>query len=87
MARWAYTQLYAVAALHVLCREITCVECGAVTHCFNMLWLHPLQVRAMCWASNDSRVVSAGADGAVYEWRLSDLRREKENVLKGCQYK
>ena len=49
-----------------------------------VIWL---QVRAMCWASNDSRVVSAGADGAVYEWRLSDLRREKENVLKGCQYK
>lgn len=46
-----------------------------------------VQIRAMCWASNDSRVVSAGADGAVYEWRLSDLRREKENVLKGCQYK
>jgi hypothetical protein len=41
----------------------------------------------MCWASNDSRVVSAGADGAVYEWRLSDMRREKENVLKGCQYR
>jgi hypothetical protein len=46
-----------------------------------------VQIRAMCWASNDSRVVSAGADGAVYEWRLSDLRRKKENVLKGCQYK
>lgn len=46
-----------------------------------------MQIRAMCWSSNDSRVVSAGADGAVYEWRLSDLRREKENVLKGCQYK
>jgi hypothetical protein len=25
-------------------------------------------------------------DGAVYEWRLSDLKREKENVLKGCNY-
>lgn len=49
--------------------------------------LGAVQVRAICWSSNDTRVVSAGADGAVYEWRLSDLRREKENVLKGCQYR
>lgn len=25
-------------------------------------------------------------DGAVYEWRVSDFKREKENVLKGCNY-
>lgn len=25
-------------------------------------------------------------DGAVYEWRLSDFKRSKENVLKGCNY-
>lgn len=25
-------------------------------------------------------------DGAVYEWRISDFKREKENVLKGCNY-
>lgn len=25
-------------------------------------------------------------DGAVYEWRLKDFKREKENVLKGCNY-
>lgn len=46
-----------------------------------------LQVRAICWSSNDNSIVSAGADGAVYEWRLSDQKREKENVLKGCQYR
>lgn len=22
----------------------------------------------------------------MYEWRLSDLKREREHVLKGCQY-
>jgi WD40 repeat protein len=47
----------------------------------------PLQVRAICWSANDSSIVSAGADGAVYEWRLSDFKRGKENVLKGCQYR
>jgi hypothetical protein len=46
-----------------------------------------LQVRAICWSANDSSIVSAGADGAVYEWRLSDFKRSKENVLKGCQYR
>ncbi len=30
----------------------------------------------------DQRLVTAGADGAVYEWRLQDFKREKENVLK-----
>jgi hypothetical protein len=25
-------------------------------------------------------------DGAVYEWRLRDFKREKENVLKGVNY-
>ena len=25
-------------------------------------------------------------DGAVYEWKLKDLKREKENVLKQCNY-
>lgn len=45
------------------------------------------QVRAMCWSSADTSIVSAGADGAVYEWRLSDFKRDKENVLKGCQYR
>lgn len=25
-------------------------------------------------------------DGAVYEWRMCDFKREKENVLKGCNY-
>ncbi len=29
---------------------------------------------------------TAGLDGAVYEWKLKDFKREKENVLKGCNY-
>jgi WD40 repeat protein len=38
------------------------------------------------WSPDDTRLVTAGMDGAVYEWRLRDLKREKENVLKGCAY-
>jgi WD40 repeat protein len=43
-------------------------------------------VRSIWWEADDSRLVTAGMDGAVYEWRLSDLRRDKEAVLKGCAY-
>eukprot|EP00898_Chlorokybus_atmophyticus_P003830 jgi/Chlat1/4448/Chrsp29S00328 len=35
---------------------------------------------------DDARLVTAGADGAVYEWRLRDCKREREHVLKGCAY-
>jgi hypothetical protein len=34
-----------------------------------------LQVRSLCWSADDTRLLSSGADGAVYEWRLSDLKR------------
>eukprot|EP00879_Flechtneria_rotunda_P021142 GHRR01022273.1.p1 GENE.GHRR01022273.1~~GHRR01022273.1.p1 ORF type:complete len:520 (+),score=198.23 GHRR01022273.1:2394-3953(+) len=54
--------------------------------CLGNLRGHNGKIRAICWGASDTTVVSAGADGAVYEWRLSDLKREKENVLKGCQY-
>jgi WD40 repeat protein len=47
---------------------------------------HPTQVRSIGWSADDTRLVSAGMDGAVYEWKLSDLKRDKESVLKGCQY-
>lgn len=43
---------------------------------------HNGRVRSVIWSPDDQRVVTAGADGAVYEWRLQDFKREKENVLK-----
>ena len=36
----------------------------------------------MAWLPDDSRLLSAGAEGAVYEWRLSDLRRTREHTVK-----
>ena len=47
---------------------------------------HNGKVRSLFWSPDDSRIISAGMDGAVYEWRLKDFKREKENVLKGCSY-
>jgi len=34
------------------------------------------------WLPDDTKLVSAGVDGAVYEWKLKDFKRSKENVLK-----
>lgn len=45
-----------------------------------------LQVKSVCWNADDTKLISAGMDGAVYEWRLRDCKREKENVMKGCLY-
>jgi cilia- and flagella-associated protein 57 len=47
---------------------------------------HSGNVTALLWSADDSRIYSAGKDGAVYEWRVSDMKREKEHVQKGCQY-
>lgn len=50
------------------------------------LWLYPLQIRSLVWNSDDSKLISAGTDGAVYEWNLSTGKRETECVLKSCSY-
>lgn len=46
----------------------------------------PLQIRSVVWNADDSRLVSCGTDGAVYEWSLSSGKRETECVLKSCSY-
>ena len=43
---------------------------------------HNGKVRSIVWSPDDTKLVSGGMDGAVYEWRIKDLKREKENVLK-----
>eukprot|EP00741_Cyanophora_paradoxa_P020094 tig00021234_g19395.t1 len=47
---------------------------------------HNGKVRSVHWSPDDSRLISAGMDGAVYEWKLKDFKREGENVLKSCNY-
>ena len=38
------------------------------------------------WTQDDTRLVSAGMDGAVYEWQVKETKRMSENVLKSCAY-
>lgn len=52
----------------------------------NLAWLHSPQIRSVVWNADDSKLISCGTDGAVYEWNLSSGKRETECVLKSCSY-
>ncbi|XP_059110839.1 LOW QUALITY PROTEIN: cilia- and flagella-associated protein 57 [Peromyscus eremicus] len=47
---------------------------------------HTGKIRSLVWNLDDSKLISAGTDGAVYEWNLSTGKRETECVLKSCSY-
>ena len=44
------------------------------------------QVRQVIWSQEDSKIISCGMDGAVYEWNVTSYKREGESVLKSCSY-
>ena len=51
---------------------------------------HNSRVLSLCWTPSDMSLVSAGIDGAVYQWDLNENKREGkregEYVSKGVQY-
>lgn len=47
---------------------------------------HNGKVRSIVWSSDDSKIVSCGLDGAVYEWETFTGKRVGESVLKSCHY-
>ncbi|XP_018422114.1 PREDICTED: cilia- and flagella-associated protein 57 isoform X1 [Nanorana parkeri] len=47
---------------------------------------HNGKVRSVAWSADDSKLVSCGLDGAVYEWNTLTGKRESECVLKSCSY-
>ncbi|KAI8825817.1 WD40-repeat-containing domain protein [Fimicolochytrium jonesii] len=55
---------------------------------------HNGKVKSLFWTQDDGRIVSAGMDGAIYDWALRDLtgsggggiKREGESILKSCNY-
>ncbi|GAB1610641.1 cilia- and flagella-associated protein 57-like, partial [Argonauta hians] len=47
---------------------------------------HNKIVNSVIWSLDDSKLVSCGADGAVYEWDPLTGKRIGENVLKTCVY-
>ncbi|XP_011473927.1 cilia- and flagella-associated protein 57 [Oryzias latipes] len=56
--------------------------------CENVLNLkgHSGKVRSIEWSVDDSRLVSCGMDGAVYEWNTQTGKRESESVLESCSF-
>ncbi|XP_069837406.1 cilia- and flagella-associated protein 57 isoform X1 [Dendropsophus ebraccatus] len=47
---------------------------------------HNGKVRSVAWSMDDSKLVSCGLDGAIYEWNSLTGKRESECVLKSCSY-
>ncbi|KAM6172387.1 cilia- and flagella-associated protein 57 [Erethizon dorsatum] len=47
---------------------------------------HTGKIHSVAWNADDSKLISGGTDGAVYEWNLSSGKRETECVLKSCSY-
>ncbi|KAK7099818.1 cilia- and flagella-associated protein 57-like [Littorina saxatilis] len=47
---------------------------------------HNGKVRSIVWSADDSKIVSCGMDGAVYEWDSFTGKRIGESVLKSCSY-
>ncbi|XP_033738759.1 cilia- and flagella-associated protein 57-like [Pecten maximus] len=47
---------------------------------------HNGKVRSIVWSADDSKMVSCGGDGAVYEWETYSGKRVGESVLKSCGY-
>ena len=55
---------------------------------------HNGKVRSIYWSVDDLKLVSAGMDGAIYEWSLKELgsaggnvgKRDGESILKTCSY-
>jgi cilia- and flagella-associated protein 57 len=47
---------------------------------------HNGKVKCLYWNHDDSSLISAGMDGAVYQWDLDDAKREAEFVQKGVPY-
>ncbi|CAH1775033.1 unnamed protein product [Owenia fusiformis] len=47
---------------------------------------HNGKVRSVQWSADDSKIISCGMDGAVYEWNSFDGKRVGESVLKSCSY-
>jgi len=54
--------------------------------CIRTMRGHNGKVRSLFWSANDSQLVSAGMDGAVYQWDLKENKRDGEYVKKGCNY-
>ncbi|XP_063431022.1 cilia- and flagella-associated protein 57-like [Mytilus galloprovincialis] len=47
---------------------------------------HNGKVRSITFSNDDTKLVSCGMEGAVYEWNIFTSKRIRENVEKACSY-
>ena len=47
---------------------------------------HNSRVTSLHWAYNDATLLSAGTDGALFEWDVREGKRARETYLKGAQF-
>eukprot|EP00049_Salpingoeca_infusionum_P018833 m.358992 g.358992 ORF g.358992 m.358992 type:complete len:1196 (+) comp18362_c0_seq1:186-3773(+) len=47
---------------------------------------HNGRIKSLAWSADDTKLVSCGSDGAVYEWNVLLQHRDSESVLKSCHY-
>ncbi|XP_066926478.1 cilia- and flagella-associated protein 57-like [Clytia hemisphaerica] len=47
---------------------------------------HNGKVRCIRWNADDSKLISCGMDGAIYEWNMFTYKRDGESILKSCSY-
>lgn len=48
---------------------------------------HNGRILSLSWCTDDFHLVSAGVDGAIYQWNISTGKRTNEVVQKGIQYR
>lgn len=66
-------------------RGVLRADCFSTCSSLNV-FNHVCQVRSIEWSVDDSRLVSCGMDGAVYEWNTQTGKRESESVLESCSF-
>eukprot|EP00668_Euglena_longa_P001720 GGOE01002026.1.p1 GENE.GGOE01002026.1~~GGOE01002026.1.p1 ORF type:complete len:1332 (+),score=571.64 GGOE01002026.1:60-4055(+) len=56
--------------------------------CLGSLQGHSSMVKSICWTKNDTGLVSAGFEGAIYEWKVEGMKREDadDNIMKSTAY-
>lgn len=67
-------------------RSAESIYCIPVSSCNHVWCPSVLQIRSIEWSHDDSRLVSCGMDGAVYEWNTHTGKRQSESILKSCSY-
>jgi len=54
--------------------------------CLGNLKGHNGKINSLYWTENDSILVSAGSDGAVYVWDIHQMKRVSEYICKDNSY-